>query len=231
MNKFSDVSEITKETVTPDKLSGIETNSSMSDLEVDNFWKVEFANIKDDIEMDPYERLISETYGRDESEINPEFDFDDQLLQILDRFRPENWADKTEAQRIKDAEEIIQNVGEKLELDRVLPTLSLYDGNDDDYGSFYSKSNEISINKNHLDDPSETLNTLMHELRHAYQRSRADKLETWEDSLYNFNYENYIAPLPLPGGKYLYIKDYYDQYVEADARAFANKFTEAINHE
>lgn len=227
MNKFSDVLEATKETVNPDKLSDIETNSSMSDVDVENFWKSEFANAMDSMEMDPYERLVSETYGRDEDEINIEFDFDDQLLQILDRFRPENWADKTEAQRVKDAEEVIQNVGERLGLDRV-PTLSLYDGENDDYGSFDSKKNEISINRNHLDDPSETLNTIAHELRHAYQRFRSDKLETWEDNLYNFNYENYIAPLSLPGGKYLYITDYYGQYVEADARAFANKFMEAI---
>ena len=228
MNKFSDVLEATKEAVKPDKLSDIETNSSMSDLDVENFWKSEFAKAMDSMEMDPYERLVSETYGRDEDEIDIEVDFDDQLLQILDRFRPEGWVDKTEAQRVKDAEELIQSEGEKLGLDRV-PTLSLYDGDSDDYGRFDSKKNEISINRNQFDDPSETLNTIVHELRHAYQRYRADKLETWEDNLYNFNYENYIAPLSLPGGKYLYITDYYGQYVEADARAFANKFMEAIN--
>ena len=42
------------------------------------------------------------------------------------------------------------------------------------------------------------------------------------------SYENYISPLPLPGGGYLFFVDYFNQYVEVDARAFANLFTEAM---
>ena len=43
--------------------------------------------------------------------------------------------------------------------------------------------------------------------------------------------DNYISPLPLPGGGWLFFTDYQDQYVEVDARAFANLFTEAMKYE
>ena len=35
----------------------------------------------------------------------------------------------------------------------------------------------------------------------------------------------------MPGGGWLFFTDYQDQYVEVDARAFANLFTEAMKYE
>ena len=49
--------------------------------------------------------------------------------------------------------------------------------------------------------------------------------ETWQDTLYKLNFENYISPISLADGKYLFFTDYQDQLVEAEARAFANIFT------
>jgi hypothetical protein len=57
---------------------------------------------------------------------------------------------------------------------------------------------------------------------------RSEILDTKEDALFKCNFENYITPLQLPDGGYLNFTDYYDQYVEVDARAFANLFTEAM---
>lgn len=47
-------------------------------------------------------------------------------------------------------------------------------------------------------------------------------------SLYKVSFDNYISPVPLPGGGWLFFVDYFDQYVEVDARAFANKFAEVM---
>ena len=123
--------------------------------------------------------------------------------------------------------EVLQKTADRLGMKKA-PDVILYEGALDDCGGYSPESNEISLNRNLFSNPVETLNTAMHELRHAFQRFRADKPETWEDKLCAFNYENYITPLPLPDGNYLYYMDYQGQYVEVDARAFANKVTEAL---
>lgn len=48
------------------------------------------------------------------------------------------------------------------------------------------------------------------------------------NALYKVNFDNYVSTRSLPGGGYLFFVDYLNQYVEVDARAFANLFTEAM---
>lgn len=227
MIRFSDVNGAQKEISATEKLNSIETPSQMSDLEVDSFWKAEFANARDSVELDPYERLLSESFNRSEEEINIDFNFDEILLTALESFRAENWDAMDETQRMAAIKEVLQKTADRLGMDKA-PDIALYDGALDDCGAYNPDTNKISLNRNLFSDPVETLNTAVHELRHAFQRFRADKLEIWEDKLYAFNFENYIAPLPLPDGNYLYFTDYLGQFVEVDARAFANKFTEAL---
>jgi hypothetical protein len=99
------------------------------------------------------------------------------------------------------------------------------------YGFYSPSDNTINLNRQYFDDPVELVNTIAHEMRHAYQEYRAGLLETREDALYRVNLDNYISPIPLPGGGWLFFTDYQDQYVEVDARAFANLFTEAMKYE
>lgn len=86
MIRFSDVNGAPKEISAPEKLNNIETTSLMSDLEVDSFWKAEFANARETVEMDPYERLLSESFNRSEEEINIDFNVDEKLLSALESF-------------------------------------------------------------------------------------------------------------------------------------------------
>jgi hypothetical protein len=46
------------------------------------------------------------------------------------------------------------------------------------------------------------------------------------DLLYavNLDPDYYILPVALPDGKWLFFTDYYDQLVEAEARAYANVY-------
>ena len=227
MIRFSDVDGAPKEISAPEKMNIIESANQMSDFEVDSFWKAEFANARDSMEMDPYERLLSESFNRSEDEINIDFGIDEKLLADLESFRAENWDAMDEIQRMAAIKEVLQKAVDRMGMNKT-PEIALYDGALDDYGAYNPDTNEISLNRNLFNDPIETLNTAMHELRHAFQRFRADKLETWEDKLHAFNLGNYIQPLPLPDGNYLYYTDYYGQFVEVDARVFANKFTEAL---
>lgn len=98
----------------------------------------------------------------------------------------------------------------------------------DAYGCYDPKDNTITLNSQFLSDPVELVNTIAHETRHAYQFMRADKLETREDALFKVGNDNYISPIPLSSGGWLNYTDYYNQYVEVDARVFANKCMEAI---
>ena len=90
------------------------------------------------------------------------------------------------------------------------------------------KNNMVVLNSQFLSNPLELVNTIAHELRHAFQHMRAEKLETREDARYKVNFDNYISPVLLPGGEWLFFTDYYSQYVEVDARVFADKVMEAM---
>lgn len=98
-----------------------------------------------------------------------------------------------------------------------------YNSDPCDYGCYDPDSNTIYINQSSFDDPQEIVDTVAHEMRHAYQYERAQKLETYEDYLYAYNFVNYISPYMSEDG-YVNFIDYQDQFVEAEARAFASLF-------
>lgn len=227
MIRFSDVREVLKDANAPEKPHINELTREMSAQEVNQFWRAEFANAKKNVDVDREDRLFAEAFNRADDEIAIVFDIDKQLGEFLREFTSENWSTMDETQRMVAARETIKEVADRLGMDRT-PRLSLYDGEKGNYGYFYPEKNEIQLNRNYLGDSIETLDTLMHELRHAYQRFRAEKHETWEDQLFDYNFANYIMPIQLPDGNYLLYTDYQNQYVEVDARAFANKITEAM---
>ena len=81
----------------------------------------------------------------------------------------------------------------------------------------------VCINSCNFDNPQEILDTVAHEVRHAYQFQRAQNPKEEIDYLYAYNFENYITPYVTDGG-YVNFTDYQDQLIEAEARAFANLF-------
>lgn len=218
--------ELTKPGIT-EKYKDINSTNKMSDTDIDNFWKNEFAKAKENAALDIRDRLISEIFNRSESELEIDFEIDAGVLKVLEIFDDENWQKLSTGERLSAVEMLSEAIGTRLGIAR-LPGIEVYNENDENYGSYDKSQNVIKINEQHMDNPKELVNTVAHELRHAYQNMRADKLETWEDALFRYNFDNYISTVPLPGGGYLFFTDYQDQYVEVDARAFANKFTEAM---
>lgn len=145
----------------------------------------------------------------------------------MEKFNDENWNNLDNSERTKLIKEFVKAVGKELGVEKI-PEVVLSNDDDNAYGFYDQFKNLISINDKFTKNPVEVVNTVAHELRHAYQHYRAEILESWEDALFKINYDNYISPIQLPNGGWLFFTDYQDQYVEVDARAFANIFTEAM---
>lgn len=171
------------------------------------------------------ESLLSEIFGRYEDEFNFDFELDDEIQTVLDRFGASSWEKMTDSERIDAITELAAVIRKKLGLEEE-PEIQFYNGRDGSCGAYLPGENKVEINKNTMDNPKEVVDTVAHEMRHAYQHQRAGLQETWKDTLYKLNFENYISPIPLADGKYLFFTDYQDQLVEAEARAFANIFTD-----
>lgn len=227
MIKMSDIIEASDKADVSEKFRNIKPAEKISDQEADDFWTAEFERTQEEAETDPYDKLLSEAFNRSEDELNIEFDINEDIISVLKRFKPENWDSMNESNRLSALKELAKTVGEKLGLDNI-PSISFYEEDGGAFGDYDPSNNVINLNKLYFKDPAEVVNTLTHELRHAFQHFRAEILDTWEDALFRVNFDNYISPIPLPGGGWLFITDYMDQYVEVDARAFANLFTEAM---
>ena len=209
-----------------DTYLNIKPKESMSDQEASAYIDKVFDNARDVAEFDSYEKLLSDVFNRFEDEIDIDFPISEKTLALLEQYKVDKWTTLNDSEKKRLIDELSKAIGEGLGL-KDIPKVKLSEG-DDAYGFYDSKSNTITLNSLFLSDPVELVNTIAHEMRHAYQHMRADILETREDALYKVNYENYVTPKPLPEGGWLFFTDYYNQYVEVDARAFAEKFTEAM---
>ena len=229
MIRFSDVTE---KGITHEKLENnteIKPSGSMTDQETDAFWKAEYQKAHDEVSLDEYDTLLSEVFNRSEDELDIDFVIGDKLVKLLDQFSPETWEYTDDSEKDEIISEFVSALSEDLGLED-MPEVAVFD-DDDAYGFYSPSDNTINLNRQYFDNPVELVNTIAHEMRHAYQEYRAGLLETREDALYRVNLDNYISPIPLPGGGWLFFTDYQDQYVEVDARAFANLFTEAMKYE
>ncbi|MCD8020324.1 MAG: SprT-like domain-containing protein [Clostridiales bacterium] len=171
------------------------------------------------------EQMIDNIFGIEEDS----FDFDIKTSlknELAEKFHDSSWTECTEKEKKTAVEELRDVLAEDLNLAKY-PKVDYYDGRDCDCGSYNYAEGKLEINRALLNNPNELIDTLAHEMRHAYQYERAEKLETFTDYLYRKNLENYISPIPLTDGTYLFYMDYYDQFVEAEARAYAKSFKEA----
>lgn len=198
----------------------------MSDAEVADCISKEFESARDVTEFDTYDKLISDVFNRSEEDVDVDFSCTGDILSLLENFTPDKWESMNDSGRIESLNELAQAIGKALGI-KDIPEINIAEA-DDRYGFFDPNNNSITLNIEFIHDPIELINTLAHEFRHAYQHMRAEILETREDALFKVNFDNYITPVPLPEGGWLFFTDYYNQYLEVDARAFADKFTEAM---
>lgn len=169
------------------------------------------------------EEIISEIYDRDENEF--QFDFDTntpEISGVLKPFEQSNWDELSEAKKAIAIDNLVGMLSEKLNLSEK-PLIEYYEAEKNECGCYIGGKNTMRINKNILDIPGEVVDTIAHELRHAYQYKRAIIGETYMDMLYGYNFLNYIEPKQIDK-KYVNFTDYQNQLVEAEARAFAKLF-------
>ena len=112
--------------------------------------------------------------------------------------------------------DFVELLAAKLGLEEI-PEIVLFDGPEHLLGTFVEGKGEVEINQALMDNPKALVNTLAHEMRHAYQYEHAMNPQCWTDILYRINFDNYITPE-------MSFEDYQDQLVEAEARAFAKLF-------
>jgi len=97
-----------------------------------------------------------------------------------------------------------------------LPEVRYINTNDNSYGSYDNINNILTIDTKYIDDPSEVLNTLAHELRYAWQYQTSIPEVSMMNSL-----ENYITPNDDYNG-------YRNQLCESDAFDFGDRWTETF---
>ena len=181
MIRFSDVSE---KGTSPEKLekhSDIKPSGGMTDQEADAFWKAEFQKAHDEVSLDEYYALLSEVFNRSEDELDIDFVIGDKLVKLLDQFSTETWEYMDDSEREDIISEFVSALSEDLGLEDI-PEIAVFD-DDDAYGFYAPADNTINLNRQYFDDPVELVNTIAHEMRHAYQEYRAGLLETREDAL------------------------------------------------
>lgn len=132
------------------------------------------------------------------------------------------WKHLTKYEKFQVMDSFCHVLSDKLDIKNP-PKLLLFEDEWTHHGEFVPDRNLVRINGNILNEPMEVVETIAHEMRHAYQFQRAHIDETREDALYAYNFEHYINPKQVED-KYINFIDYQNQLVDAEARAFAGLF-------
>lgn len=184
---------------------------------------VEFQDMHNVVENiadeDQFDNRIEET----EDEWNP-VDFLDfcELDEIMQFFAPDIFEYLSGEEKIEVMDKFRDKLAEELQLENS-PELRILDLRDEATRGFHdSELNVIAINSNIMQDGGLVLETIVHEMRHGWQRERValpEELQTAFDKALKENFDNYISPEDN-------YRAYRSQLVEMDAREFARGLVE-----
>ena len=223
MIKFGDVSSELHNNSPEDTnaYKEIKPQEALSKEAADDYWDNLFEN---EIEMPEFDELLFSVFDRSEDEFDFDLEVSDDIIELLQKIKGSEWAYLDDAEKADTIEALSDKISELLGL-RERPDISYYDADKNDCGVYNHATHSTELNRSLLNDPGELIDTIAHELRHAYQHQKAMAPESELDLLYRVNFDNYISPLPLGDGKFLFFTDYQDQLVEVEARAFAKQFS------
>lgn len=224
MIKFGDVSsELQKNSLEDtNAYKEIKPQEALSKEMADDYWDNLFENEIETPEFD--DELLFSVFDRSENEFDFDFEISDDIIELLQKIKGSEWAYLDDAEKADTIEALSDKISEMLGL-KERPDISYYDADKNDCGVYNQATHSVELNRSLLNDPDELIDTIAHELRHAYQHQKAMIPESELDLLYRVNFDNYISPLPLGDGKFLFFTDYQDQLVEVEARAFAKQFS------
>lgn len=164
------------------------------------------------------DKIHSDVYGRSTEDFKFNIDLDSSdIKKSLSQFQEPSWNCLDMDEKKECVQQFATLIGETLDLEHP-PEIKYYTASQDECGEFDSKHNVVRINENNFDSPKEIVDTVAHEMRHAYQFQRSKKIENYQDFLYAYNFEHYIPPT--------FFLDYQDQLIESEAQAFADLFAE-----
>lgn len=215
--KEVDESSESKETKPIDSFENIEPSEGLSTEDAMNFWDGELGEKYQEYE-EKYSQYLTEIYNCSEDDFEYNVEITDELKDAISNFDSEKWDHMTDGEKIDAINNVKELVSKELGLSIVPETIYFSDNwGANGFYNPYDGSININIEKSFMSDSKEMLNTVIHELRHAFQYESAERLETKEDALFKCNLDNYIDP-------YKSFYAYQEQYVEADARAYADAF-------
>ena len=223
MIKFGEVSSELQKNSLEDTNSykEIKPQEALSKESADDYWNNLFESEGGVPETEA--DLLFDVFDRSEDEFDFDFEISDDIIELIQKIKSFEWSYLDEAEKTDVIESLSKKISELLELE-VQPNLSYFDDDEKGCGAYNNATNSIELNRNLLLDPDELIDTIAHELRHAYQHQKAMNPGSLLDMLYRVNFDNYISPVCLGDGKFLFFADYYDQLVEVEARAFAKQF-------
>ncbi len=196
----------------------------ISTEEARGFWDSHFADSCQEEASEVYDDAWGEIFGRDEADFVFDFEIGNDIRSLLDKFDSAQWNELSDEERADAIKQFVAVLADRLGLDTA-PNVAFFVGPQTLLGEYSHADNCVELNAMLLDQPDRLRTVIPHEMRHAYQYQKADSPKTWQDYLYRLNIDNYISPVSLPDGKYLFYTDYQDQLVEAETRAFAGLFS------
>ena len=212
-----------------DKFRSIMPETALKKENAMSFWDDEFKTREILLDAETYDQLVASVFNWAETAFVFDYEVGDSVKKTLERFSNTSWAIMPDSEKVSSLKELGKAIADMLGLSHI-PGIEYFKTNDGTLGDYSPQTDTIRLNPS-ISEPKEIIKTLAHEIRHAYQHNRAEILETWEDVLYKVNFDNYISPIPLADGSYLFFTDYQDQLVEAEARAFSKWFTEACDEQ
>ncbi len=140
--------------------------------------------------------------------------------QALKEFTQENWQKMSLSEKKTAIEKLADVISDELGLDN-RPSIKYYNSANGKYGAYEESTNTLKINTYYFENGNtvpwtEIVDTVAHELRHAYQ---AANLKTNPNSEISRSFRDYIRPEQSSA-------DYYNQACEVDARAYAKTWAD-----
>ena len=210
----------------PVEYQDIKAADNLTKAQSYSFWDNLFEDYRKEQDTSDIDEkdLIAEVFGRFEDEFDFDFETDEDLQVVLDKFSNDKWELFSESEQKALVEELASKIGELLGLEK-MPEVHFFEAAENVCGLYNQQDNSVEINSSNFSNPRDVIDTVAHEMRHAYQHQHALNPESHLDLLYKCNFENYISPIQLADGKYLFFTDYQDQLVEAEARSYASLFS------
>lgn len=148
---------------------------------------------------------------------------------LLEDFQADTWQQLSQKERECSITSLSHYLYKELGLEH-MPRIEFYHNEDPtDFGGYHQRRNALELNDYVLNDGQETIDTVAHELWHAYQYQRAGSPRPgvqgaidWQRQ-YGLDPKHYIAPIQDASGTCINFEDYHDQLVEAEARSFAGR--------